>query len=217
MARISTCAKVLAISNTIFLLAIFSPLLSTAWWHIRHAGSIETGGIRATVPWRWQARVSEGAIHIEKQPIILRVTRPLVSWVALAPVRNPPKGQVEAEELYAAFVSTYWSRLVIGDAVVSGPFRLGTGAKECVCMQSVPKDNKDWFHLTCLILRGAATADFHGNTQDRRTLFRDILDLPPPEDRPARVADDSGRTERFPVVFERVVFAEVRETSRHYP
>src|SRR5882724_3731799 len=173
-------AVYLAIFGTAFVLILIAPFLSSVWWHIRHGRYVESNGVRVSVPWPWQAHTKAGVIYLEKRPVILSVQTVLLASVALAPIRNPPETEEQRQQLYEVFANLYRAELVPGRDAVEGPIGIGAQDGEGICMQSVPTNRSDWFHTTCLIFRGTWSADFHGNSKDRKTVFSQILGLPEP-------------------------------------
>jgi hypothetical protein len=183
--------KIRQIIGVLLLLGLtFSPAITTICWHLWHGSKIDYAGVHFAVPYRWSARISSTGIHFEKRPLNVFVGPVLLAWAALAPVPGPPPTSAELEAFYTSFAAIHWTYLLGEQEIQQGPIRVGTADQEAFCMQSVLKDRKDWFHVTCIISRGTWSVDFQGCAKDKIEFFHKVLGLPdvrPPEKRPDRV------------------------------
>jgi len=165
-------------TSTVLAALTFSPAIATAWWHLRHGSQVGYRGAHFAVPARWSARIRPTAIYFDKRPLTIYSDSVRLAWAAMAPVPNPPRTRVEREAFYANFSAIYSRYLLRAQEIQEDSIRLGAGEGEAFCLQSVLKERRDWFHVTCLIFRGSWSVDFQGGPADKVEFFHKVLGLP---------------------------------------
>src|SRR5258708_16251996 len=147
----------------------FGPLLVTTAWHWRYGNFVKCADKEILVPLRWYPTVELRSVSLVKLAPTIFTDHIIKAYVGLSPLSQPAETRDEIEELYKGFASTYWTKLTADRDVVEGPIRIGAGTNEAFCMQSFPRNNKNWFHDMCIVFHGTWSADFQGGEEDRKT------------------------------------------------
>lgn len=161
----------------LFLGLTFSPAIATISWHLWHNGQMDYGGAHLPCP--------VGGPPVSAQLPSISKSAPLLSlWVPPYWLGQRwhlfliPRTNSELEAFYTSFAATYWTQLLREQEIQQGPIRVGTANQEAFCMQSVLKDRRDWFHVSCLVSRGTWSVDFQGCSKDKVEFFLKVLGIP---------------------------------------
>ncbi len=121
------------------------------------------------VPIAWIAETDGGRdVSLMKLPLSLLHGLRFDGLILVSQNLLPP--DKKTEEVYRSFETGYWTFADSG-ALVTGPVRTGSGAREIVCMQSSRFNMPNPISVSCLILQGNWQAHFDGDKKDLESFF----------------------------------------------
>lgn len=151
----------------------FAPILWTLWWHLSRDHSVNYRGVRISVPLRWTAKVEPQGTTLTKLPYTLPFFgKASVGFISIG--RLPYPVNEPRDEISKTWQALDWN---YHNGIITGPFEVGSGEKEALCMKLSIKSAPEHVGADCIIFHAKLTANFGGQTHDLDTFFQIIRDM----------------------------------------
>ena len=160
---------------------LFSPVIWTLLWHLRHGDRIlfEQQSLRVPLRWIVTEVQTEGSvekrIELTKLPLFVFRTHPQGS-ISFRP--SDFDGREKPEAKSKSWQSFYWNYLSSGEPV-SGPIQVDVGSQHATCMETLSRAPSDNSSCSCLFLESGWTITFWGTRNDLETFFTVVRSIRP--------------------------------------
>jgi hypothetical protein len=152
-----------------FAMLLVSPGLVMLGWHAIHGSTIESRGKKVRVPFGWIASPNvDMSVFLTRLPPTVFQLYGDYSYMSVG--RKFTRRDETPEQSYESWEKTYWT-FALDRAIIAGPTRSGSGAREIICMQSTYLREPKRASASCLLLQGTWHADFQGREADLATFF----------------------------------------------
>ena len=138
-------------------------------WHAIHGNVIELQSEKVPVPFGWIASPNvDMSVFLARLPPTAFQIYGDYSTIFIG--REFPQRDETLEQSYENWEKWYWNAAFDG-AIITGPKRSGSGAREIICMQSTYLREPKRANASCLLLQGKLHAEFEGQKADLDTFF----------------------------------------------
>lgn len=144
-------------------------------WHAIYGNAIELQGEKVPVPFGWIANQNvDFSVFLTRLPPTAFQMYGDYSYISVG--REFPRRDETLEQSYESWEKAYWT-LAFDRAIIAGPTRSGSGAREIICMQSTYLREPNRATASCLLVHGKLHAEFEGIKPDLDSFFEIARDV----------------------------------------
>jgi hypothetical protein len=148
----------------------FGPVVMTLFWHMRSGFSVVYRGRTIQVPLEWIASAEPLRLELSKWKRTPFSKPPILDFADFEPLREA--ATTRRNDLANSWEAHYWNGGAGTGDIISGPFNIGSGADEILCMESVSKEYPNRASASCIVFQFHMKATYSGERRDLETFFQ---------------------------------------------